>query len=153
MGLKLRSDGRFYYQPKGWSSEMFIRKCDNGQILVYDYKNSFEMVFDERDIDAIIDTIKQISSRELTSDRVQDYRPRFKYYMRSNHIDRARAPHIIEMIQMFYNPLKELEEADDVNKVLNESSLYRLVVIHNAIERKRKEKAECLEQSSKELVS
>ena len=61
--------------------------------------------------------------------------------------------HIVEMIDMFYNPLKDLKDIDDINEVLNKASLCRLVVIHDAVEKKRKEKAKCLEQSLKELVN
>lgn len=153
MGLELRSDGRFWYQPTRWGEEMFIRDMPNNQILVYDESNSFEMVFHKDDIDVAIDVITKIAKRELQSVKVQDYKPMFSHYMGSNNIDRLRAMYVVEMIDMFYNPLKDLKDIDNINEVLNKSSLYRLVVIHDAVEKKRKEKAQCLEQSLKELVN
>ena len=153
MGLELRSDGRFWYQPTGWRAEMFIKNVSNDQILVYDESNSFEMVFHKDDMDVAIDVLKKIAKRELQSVKVQDYKPMFSHYMRSNNVDRSRAIHVVEMIDLFYNPLKDLKDTDDINKVLNKASLCRLVVIHDAVEKKRKEKAKCLEQSLKELVN
>lgn len=132
---------RYWYKPPGWVSRMCIRPYDENQLLVYDERNSFDMLFHKDDAKTIVDIIKRIACREFTSDLVQDYKSHCQHYMRSNHIDRARAPHIIDMIEAFCLPPIELSKIDI--DYLKDTSLETLVAIYDVVKQKRKEKQLC----------